>query len=209
MSTQPPGMPEGEGPAAPGSTAGTPGPAAPPPGDGPTAPAPPAGPWASDNLPQHPMAYAPRPDVPQPKSILQAVRLMFVGAALSAVGVLLTFTQTDAIREAIEDSDSSLTESEVDTLVNVGVAFAVIFGLVGVGLWIWMAVTNGQGKSWARVVATVLGALNILGTLFNMTQPGSTTASLVLALVGVVLAAAILVLLYRPESSRYYEAKSG
>jgi hypothetical protein len=155
------------------------------------------------------MAYAPRPDVPQPMSVLQAVRLMWVGAAISAVGVLLTFTQTDAIREAIEDSDGSLSESEVDTLVNVGIAFAVVFGLIGVGLWIWMAVTNGQGKAWARVVATGLGGLNIVGTLLNLTQPGTTALSTVLALVGLVLAAVILFLLYRPESSRYYEAKSG
>src|SRR5690606_39263381 len=118
VSTPTPGTPDESGPAAPGQT---PGPQA-----GPSVPGPPPGPWASDNLPPHPMAYAPRPDVPQPKSILQAVRLMFVGAALSAVGVLLTFTQTDAIREAIEDSDSSLSESEVDTAVNFGIGFTVV-----------------------------------------------------------------------------------
>lgn len=230
MSTPTPGTPDesgppvgGQPPAAPQDPPPAPGqPAMPPqdpsavpgqppaaPQDPPPAPGQPSGPWASDNLPQHPMAYAPRPDVPQPTSILQAVRLMFVGAAISAVGVLLSFTQTDAIREAVEDSDSSLTSSEVDTVVNVAVGFAAVFGLIGVGLWIWMAVTNGQGKSWARVVATVLGGLNILGTLFNLTQPGSTPLSLVLAVVGLILAAVILFLLYRPESSRYYEAKSG
>jgi hypothetical protein len=45
--------------------------------------------------------------------------------------------------------------------------------------------------------------------LLNFTQPGTTGLSVVLALVGLVLAAVILFLLYRPESSRYYEAKSG
>lgn len=201
MSTPTPGTPDEAGQAAPGQAPG--------PQPGPSVPGPPAGPWASDNLPPHPMAYAPRPDVPQPKSILQAVRLMFVGAAISAVGVLLTFTQTDAIRESVEDSDSSLSESEVDALVNFGIAFAVVIGLVGVGLWIWMAVTNGQGKSWARVVATVFGVLNVLGGLISLSGPGATTVSLLTNLVSIVLAAVILFLLYRPESSRYYEAKSG
>jgi hypothetical protein len=172
-------------------------------------PAPAPGPWASDNLPPHPMAYAPPPDIEQPSSIRLAVRLMLVGAALSAIGVLLTFTQTDAIREAVEESDDSLTESQIDTAVSVGVAFAVVTGLIGVGLWVWMSVANGQGKSWARVVATVLGGLNVLGTLFSLVGAGSTALSVALGIVGVVLAAVILVLLYRPDASRYYELKSG
>jgi hypothetical protein len=166
------------------------------------------GPWASDNLPPHPMSYAAPMDMEQPPSIRLAVRLMWVGAALGLLGALLTLTQTDAIRDAVEDSDSSLTASEVDTVVNVIVASGMVIGLIGVGLWLWMASANGQGKSWARVVATVLGGLNIVGTLFGLTGPGATAASTGTALVGLALAIMILVLLYRPDSSRYYEFKS-
>lgn len=164
--------------------------------------------WASDSRPAHPMAHAPRPDLEQPPSIRTAVRLMWLGAALSALGVLLTFTQTDAIREAIEDSDSSLSQSEIDTAVNVGVGFSVVLGLVGVGLWLWMAWANGQGKSWARIMATVLGILNVLGTLANLVSASTTPLTLALAVVSLVLAAAILVLLYRPDSTRFFEAHS-
>lgn len=173
-----------------------------------TPPPPPAGPWASDNLPPHPMSgYAPAP-VEQPPSILTAVRLMFVGAAFGLLGVLLTFTQTDAIRDAVEDSDSSLTASEVDTFVNVSIASAVVAGLVGVGLWVWMAVKNGQGRSWARVVATVLGGLNIVFTLFGLAGGTSTALTLAFSLVSLALAAVILFLLYRPESTRFYDFRS-
>lgn len=155
------------------------------------------------------MAYAPRPDVPQPNSILQAVRLMYLGAVISAIGIVIGFTQTDAVREAIEDGSPELTDSEVDTFVNVAVGFAVVVSLIGVGLWIWMAIMNGKGQSWARVVATVFGALNVGSTLIGLAQGGTTTVSLIANLVSVALAAVILFLLYRPESSRYYEAKSG
>jgi FtsH-binding integral membrane protein len=179
------------------------------PGDeGVPVPPPPPGPWASDNLPQHPMSYATPPEVEQPPSIRLAVRLMWLGAALSLLGVLLTFTQTDAIRDAIEDSDSSLTSSEVDTAVTVFVAFIVVIGLVGVGLWLWMASANGKGYSWARIVATVLGGLSVVSTLFTISGDGSTGLSIVLSILGVALAVVILVLLWRPDSSRYYELKS-
>jgi hypothetical protein len=154
------------------------------------------------------MAYAAPPDVAQPPSVLLAVRLMYVGAVLSLVGLLTTVTRTDAIRDAVEDSDSSLSESEIDTAVSVGIGFAVVVGLVGVGLWIWMAVTNGHGYSWARVVATVFGCLNVGFTLLGLGRPEATGLSNAIGLFGVALAIVILVLLWRPESSRYYEIKS-
>jgi hypothetical protein len=150
--------------------------------------------------------YQPEP-VEQPATIANAVKLMYVGAAVSLVGTLLTFVQIDAIRDSIED-DESLTASEVDTLVSVAVTTAVIAGLVGVGLWVWMAVKNGQGRSWARVVATVLGGLNILFTLFGLAGGGSTALSLLFSLLSIVLAGIILYLLYRPESSRFYDFRS-
>jgi hypothetical protein len=166
------------------------------------------GPWSSDNLPSHPMANAEPQPVEQPRTIRTAVRLMWVGAAFSLLGVPLTFTQTDAIRDSIEDSDRSLTQSQIDTAVNVGVAVAVISGLIGVGLWLWMASANGKGKSWARVVATVLGALNVFATLLNLAGNAVTPLSVILGIVSVGLAAAILVLLYRPDATRYYEVRS-
>ncbi|MGH9235705.1 MAG: hypothetical protein ACRD0R_20495 [Acidimicrobiales bacterium] len=167
---------------------------------------PPAGPWASDNLPPPP--GAPAQQAEPPPSIVTAVRLMWLGAGLSALGILLTFFQTDALRDAIEDSDSSLTPSEVDSAVAVGVGFGVVVGLIGVGLWLWMASANGQGKSWARVVATVLGALNVVGAIFSLAVNPATAMSAVLTIVSLILAVVILVLLYRPESSRFYEARS-
>jgi hypothetical protein len=69
-----------------------------------------------------------------------------------------------------------------------------------------MAWKNGQGRSWARVVATVLGAFNVLGTLGSFTQPGATGVTVTISIVNMVLAIVILVLLWRKESSSYYAA---
>ncbi len=84
----------------------------------------------------------------------------------------------------------------------------MVAGLIGVGLWVWMAVKNGQGRSWARVVATVLGALNIVFTLFGLAGGTATPVTLVSSLVSLVLAGVILYLLYRPESTRFYDFRS-
>lgn len=174
-------------------------------GGAPVPPPPPpsaAGPWASDSV-ARPAAPA---EVEQPPTIRTAVRLMYVGAVLSAIGVLVTLTQIDAIRDQIEDDNPSLTPDELDTAVNIGVASAIVIGLVTIGLWIWMAATNGRGQSWARVVASVLGGLSIVSAFVGLAT-GTTALGVVFSLLNVALAAVILFLLYRPESSRFYEAR--
>jgi hypothetical protein len=169
-------------------------------------PPPPApGPWASDSAPMPDVPVAPPAEQPPP--IRTAVRLMYVGAALSVLGVLLALGTRDEMRDQIIEDRPELSQSELDTAVNVGTALIVVGGLIGVGLWLWMAYANGQGRSWARIVATVLGGLNVLFTLLGL--PSATAVSVVFSLVGLVLAAAILILLWRPESSRFYEARSG
>jgi hypothetical protein len=55
----------------------------------------------------------------------------------------------------------SLTTAQVRD-VNVLLTLGVAFGLVQVILWLWMARANGRGRSWARIVFTVLFGLATL-----------------------------------------------
>jgi hypothetical protein len=142
-----------------------------------------------------------------PSSLLTAVRLMYVGAALSAIFLIVGFTQRGPLRDQIADDQPQLSADELDAAVAVGTAVAVIIGLISVGLWVWMAVMNRKGRSWARIVATVLGGLNIVFTVIGLTQ--DVGIGTIVNIVTIVLAAAILWLLYRPESSAYYAAMSG
>lgn len=166
------------------------------------------GPWnAGEGWPPTPPPYGvARPH--RPRSIRTAVRLMWVGAAISLVGILVTVLGRDEIRDELRDRDSSLTADELDTALNVAVGLAVVIGLVTVGLWLWMASANGQGKSWARTVATVLGGLNVALTVLGLATGQATPVGVVLNVVSLGLALAIIVLLYREDSSRYYEAMS-
>jgi hypothetical protein len=168
-------------------------------------PPPPAGPWASDSLPPHPLA-AYGPPMERPPSIRTAVTLMYVGAGLAALQIVVVLLLIGSIRDEIRDDNPDLTASEVDTRANVGLAFAVVFALIGVGLWLWMAHENGAGKSWARTVATVFGVLGILATLLRLA--GSGMGVNLLGLVNLVLAIVILVFLYRPDASAYYRSRS-
>jgi hypothetical protein len=190
MTTQPPEAPEPPEP--------------PPPPGGASEAGVPAGPWASD--------YRTPPDVPPepdpPPSLATAVKLMYVGAALSAVGIVTSLLQRDELRDQIEKNDSSLTQDEIDTAVTFGLVTSIVIGLVVIGLWIWMARTNERGLTWARTTATVLGALSIVSLLASLAMGQSTTLGTALSVVSVLLAAVILYLLYRPDSNEYYRVRS-
>jgi hypothetical protein len=155
--------------------------------------------------------YGGQPDTPvdrpePPSSILAAVKLMYVGAGLSLLGILFTFTARGSIRDQLAEDNPGYTASELDTAVNVAVIGAVVIGGLSIALWLWMAYANKHGQGWARIVATVLGGLNIVFTLFSLTQ--SAGFGIILNFASIALAGAILFLLYRPDSSAYYNAVS-
>jgi hypothetical protein len=175
-----------------GSSEGTP----PPPG---SAPPPPTG-----GSPQQP---------PQrPGSLDTAVRLMQLGAVLSVVSVVVSLLMLDSLKdsiaEAMRDADPNVTQSSIDAAYTVGIVSGVVGGIIGAGLWLWMAWKNGQGRSWARIVATVLGGLGLLSTLVGFASPGMTAVTLGFGLINLILAITILVLLWKKESSEYYNAVS-
>jgi hypothetical protein len=150
------------------------------------------------------------PAAVQPQSIQRAVLLMRVGAGLSLLSILITVLTRDSLRSqvtrALRRSSTTLTAQQVDTAVTVAVSIAVVVGLISVGLWLWMASANAKGRGWARIVATVLGVLSVLSLLSSVAQGQMTTLNLIVSLVSLVLAIVILVLLWRKESSAYYEA---
>lgn len=154
---------------------------------------------------------AARGPVAQPASIALAVKLMYAGAALSLLGIIITFLSRDTIREGVEkasrDATTPMTSSQIDTAVGVGIGISVFVGIIGVALWLWMAAANGRGRKWARIVATVFFALSVIFTLIGLIQKPP-PLSLVLSLVSLLLGTYIIVLLYKRESTEYYEAQS-
>ncbi|GEM00200.1 hypothetical protein [Cellulomonas terrae] len=142
----------------------------------------------------------------RPSSVTRAVQLMYVGAALSVVGIVVTWATTSQLRDQIAAASPTLSSDDVDSALTISLTSATVVGLVAVGLWLWMAAANGAGRPWARVVASVLGGLGVLSAVFSlMTATGITVATQLLSLA---LAVAILVLLWRPASSEYYRARS-
>jgi hypothetical protein len=146
-----------------------------------------------------------------PKSIQNAVKLMYAGAGLSALSLIIGLATVgslkNAIRQAAINNHKPLTTSQLHTAEVAGVAIIVILGLIGIGLWLWMARTNGAGKMWARVVASVLFGLSTISAFYSLARPNSAAEKIFEILVWLIGLGAI-VLLYQRDSTAYYNSQS-
>ena len=187
-----------------------------PPGGGPSYPAGGQPPYPATGQPPYPPSYpvgggpqypggpSPYPTDWQPErqeppqSIQRAVMLMYVGAGLEGLGLILNLI-------GVGRSGSNTSSGAVGSLI-------------GICLWVWMARANKEGKSWARVTSTVFFGIDcllvllllvaILVTLHSV-SPSLKTLLLLSGLAGIVIWAvglATIILLWRRESSEYYAA---
>ena len=151
---------------------------------------------------------APEPARPAPPpSGVMAVRLMYAGAVVSAVSLVVGLTTVSSLRTALHKSRPSLTPSQLHDLQNIVVVGSVVIGLISIGLWVWMALMNKAGKSWARIVATVLFGLDTLFLLLGVVRAGAAASSVVSILIWLI-GLGTVILLWRKDSSEYFTAQS-
>jgi ABC-type transport system involved in cytochrome bd biosynthesis fused ATPase/permease subunit len=153
---------------------------------------------------------------PQPSSLQNAVRLMYAGAALGALGVIFTLAFSGRIKSAVgtaarnanrtlkSEGKSTLSASQIHSLETFTIEFLVAVLVIGVLLWVWMAWANGKGSGWARIVATVLFVLNTLYLVFAASRAGITAIFVGLSwVIGLV----AIILLWRRESTEYINSQ--
>jgi hypothetical protein len=155
-------------------------------------------------------AYGTAGPVTQPPAIKQAVMLMKVGAVLSVLSLIVALATMgnirDLIRQSAANSGTPISEDAVNAAATVGLVVAVLVGLIGAALWLWMASANGKGRKWARIVATVFFVLSLLSLVSNLAGGRTPVFSLVLGVITVLLGGYIVFLLYKKESTAFYDA---
>jgi hypothetical protein len=143
-----------------------------------------------------------------PASVLNAVKLMYAGAAISLVSLIVSLTGISGTKAAIRKARPSLTVAQVNQLDHFIIGLAIVSGLVGIGLWLWMARATGQGRNWARILSTVLFGLATLDLFGVFSQP-KTALGLIFPLLTWLVGAGAIYLLWRPDSSSFFKAPQG
>ena len=141
----------------------------------------------------------------RPKTITRAMQFMYAGAAMSLITLVLGAADSSAYKTAIRKAFPKYTQTQVNNAANTAVTIAIVAGLIGVGLWLWMAWANGRGRNWARVLSSVFFGIATLGLVGNLAQH-SPAASLVVSLVEWLIGLAAILHLWNRQSSAYFHA---
>lgn len=148
----------------------------------------------------------------RPPALVNAVRLMWAGAALALIGAVVTLAFASRIKNAVDKAalkanataasrgKTPLTAAQIHTLENATVVVLAVVLLVGVVLWMWMAWANNRGRGWARIVATVLFALNTLSLVFSF---GRASITIIFVILGWLVGLGAIVLLWRKETTAF------
>jgi hypothetical protein len=151
-----------------------------------------------------------RPPIPQ--SVTRAVQVMYIGAAASLIGIIVDLLTRHSLRNYIVDhvtrNGKPLTNTQVNDTYHAELAVLVVVGLIGVGLWLWMAQANKAGKNWARITSTVFFALDTLGAIGALAG-GTLAGGAVERIYGIVvwiIGLAAIILLWQRTSSAYFKA---
>jgi hypothetical protein len=146
------------------------------------------------------------PAPPAPPSVLNAVKLMYAGAAVSTVSLVISLVDISGTKAAIRKARPSLTAAQVNQLNTFIITLAIVSGVIGVALWLWMAKANGQGRNWARILSSVLFGLATLDMFGVLSQP-KTLLGLVFPVLTWLIGLGAVILLWRKDSSAFFKPR--
>ena len=142
--------------------------------------------------------------LPAPPPVMNAVKLMYVGAAVSTVSLIISVADIASVKTAIKKAKPSWTVAQVNQYDRFLITVAIVSGVIGIALWLWMARANNQGKNWARILSTVLFCLATLDLVGVFSQP-KTVLGLVFPVLTWLVGLGAVFLLWRPESSAFFK----
>jgi hypothetical protein len=146
-----------------------------------------------------------------PRAVRDAVRYMCAGAVLNlAVLVTIVMTLGNVRSAAVHD-----VAVQWHTVMLTQVVPVLASATIGAGVWLWLAWANGRGYNWARFAFAALFGLLTIGPVIVLAEGGGgpdaftvlmpdLTAAAVLWLVALV----VMVLIFNPMASPYYQQRA-
>jgi len=137
-----------------------------------------------------------------PGSVLTAVRLMYAGAAVSLVNVVVSLAAISQIKTSFE-VQHPFAQNAAQGVATAAAAVVIVIGAVAIGVWLKLASASRKGRSWARTAGTILFVLDtlaLLGTLGRAGIPATKTFGALTWLIGLL----AVISLWRRQSSDYF-----
>lgn len=141
--------------------------------------------------------------MPPPRSVLSAVRLMYAGAALELLALIIAVVTRASLKLAILARHPFYNPAQVHHAESARAVPLVVGALIATGLWLWMAWENSRGKNWARILSAVffgISTVDLFISFFVVRATATMIVGFVIWLVGL----GAIVLLFSKESAPFY-----
>jgi len=139
-----------------------------------------------------------------PTSVVAAVWLMYGGAFLTFLSMIIDLVAISQVRHAYLDKHP-FDINRANAIAGAGDFGVVIGSLAAVGLWIALALAARKGHGWTRTVGTVLFGIDTLVFIGTIGRPGiaaAKTIHLMIWLVGLL----AVIFLWQRRSTQFFAA---
>jgi hypothetical protein len=138
-----------------------------------------------------------------PRTALRLRDVMYAGAALSIVALLLVVGVGLVTLDAGEIAEATAVPGAPEAaLAGVIIAFAVLLAVLEAALWVVFGRLFARGYAWARWTGTAMAAANLVVEVPRLVDPPNALAASLTG-VEVLVVVVALVLLWSPPMSRY------
>ncbi len=149
-------------------------------------------------------------------SIDIAVRLMYVGAALSVLTVPIQLAARSEVRAALAAQNVNspgrrLSPQDITDAAGFTVSFMATAAVISAILWLilgWGIAQGGRRAGRARLIGTILAVLCVLKVYGTVTQGGISALGILIDLTQLPVALMVTVLVWSRRNFRHFESRS-
>ncbi len=156
---------------------------------------------------------------PAPRMLELARWLWIAAAVLELVRSLWQLADRERLIKDLHNAAPQLNQQQLDAAANNGVLITLLFAAAMIVVYAGLSTRMLQGRNWARVVLAVFGGFSVFGTLVTLLTLAVLGRAEVVRLVGADIApldivfsvfvtllhAGALVLMFLPDSNRFYQ----
>ncbi len=136
--------------------------------------------------------------------MITAMRLMYAGAALAALGILAAAATVPALRAAVRQQYPDAGYGGVRAATTGALTVTIVGGLISVGVWLAVARRTRRGRPGVRIVSTVLFVVNSLGVLSTHSHGFLTPATWTTGAAEWAVGLIVIVFLWDRRSTAYF-----
>ncbi|GAB3293992.1 hypothetical protein [Parasphingorhabdus pacifica] len=157
-----------------------------------------------------------RPAAPRPVQLARV--LWLAGVVVGFVRSYVQLSDRERLIDRLSEAAPEMSQVQIDAAANSGIAVTLLISVLSLLVFALLCQRMVQGRNWARVVLTVFGGLNLVGTVFTLAAVLALGPQAVSNLAGVQVGvwelvfgvailgidAAAIVMMYQPESNRFF-----